>query len=207
LYHGRVKRRAWVLAAIVLAAFGALAVVIAILIGGTGGTPPLNAVPISPSVAAPPTAGRDSTGSLVSVPEGGRPALVTFLYAKCTTSCPLIAGEIGSALDAVGPGTAGKIDTVAISVDPVGDTAHEVNRFLSVHHLTGRMSYIIGSRSELAPLWEAWGIRAQPSDAIRSTHTALVVLVDRKGREVGTYAGAIPISVPALAADIRSLTG
>lgn len=201
------KRRAWVLAAIVAAAIGAFAVVVVIVANGSGGTPPLRAVPISPPVAAPPTAGRDSTGNLVSVPEGGRPALVTFLYAKCTTSCPLIAGEISAALDAVGPGTAGQIDTVAISVDPVGDTPREVNAFLAVHHLTGRMNYIIGSQATLQPLWQAWGIRAQPINAIRSTHTALVVLVDRQGREVGTYAGAIPISVPDLAADIRTLTG
>ena len=200
------KRRALVLGAIVVAAVGALAVVVVIVVSG-GGTPPLNAVPISPPVAAPPTTGRDSNGNLVTVPEGGRPALVTFLYAKCTTSCPLIAGELSSALDAVGQGAAGKIDVVAISVDPVGDTATRVNGFLSVHHLTGRMSYIIGSRADLAPLWSAWGVRAQPTDAIRSTHTALVVLIDKHGQEVGTYAGAIPISVPDLASDIRSLTG
>jgi protein SCO1/2 len=200
-------RRVWVLAAILVAAVCALAVVVVVLLNGTGGTPPLNAVPISPPVAAPPTAGRDSTGNLVSVPEGGRPALVTFLYAHCTTSCPLIAGEIAAALDAVGAGTAAKIDTVAISVDPVGDTPTAVNSFLAAHNLTGRMSYIIGSAADLAPIWQAWGIRAQPTSAIRSTHTALVVLVNRQGQEVGTYAGAIPISVPALAADVRSLVG
>jgi len=202
-----VRRRVWVLGAILAAAACALAVVVVILVNGTGGAPPLNAVPINPPVAAPPTAGRDSAGNLVSVPEGGRPALVTFLYAHCTTSCPLIAGEIAAALDEVGAATAAKLDTVAISVDPVGDTAAEVNGFLAVHNLAGRMSYIIGSRAELAPLWQAWGIRAQPTDAIRSTHTALVVLVDKQGQEVGTYAGAIPISVPALAADIRTLVG
>ena len=200
-------RRVWVLGAILVAAVCALAVVVVILVNGTGGTPPLNAVPISPPVAAPPTAGRDSTGNLVSVPEGGRPALVTFLYAHCTTSCPLIAGEIAAALDGVGAGTAAKIDTVAISVDPVGDTPTAVNSFLSAHHLTSRMSYIIGSRADLAPIWQAWGIRAQPTNAIRSTHTALVVLVNRQGQEVGSYAGAIPISVPGLAADVRSLVG
>jgi protein SCO1/2 len=190
-----------------VAAFGALAVVLVILVNGTGGAPPLNAVPINPPVAAPPTAGRDSAGNLVSVPEGGRPALVTFLYAHCTTSCPLIAGEISEALDEVGPGTASKIDTVAVSVDPVGDTAAAVNNFLAVHTLTGRMSYIIGSRAELLPIWQAWGIRAQKVGAIASTHTALVVLVDKQGQEVGSYAGAIPISVPALASDIRTLVG
>lgn len=200
-------RRVWVLSAILAAAVCALAVVIVILVNGTGGAPPLNAVPINPPVAAPATAGRDSAGNLVSVPEGGRPALVTFLYAHCTTSCPLIAGEIAAALDEVGTGTASKIDAVAISVDPTGDSAAAVNNFLAVHQLTGRMSYIIGSRADLEPLWQAWGIRAQPANAIASTHTALVVLVDKQGQEVGSYAGAIPISVPALAADIRTLVG
>lgn len=198
------NRRVWVLAAILAAAVFALAVVIVVRVNGSSGAPPLNAVPITPPVPAPLTAGRDSVGELVSVPEGGRPALVTFLYAHCTTSCPLIAGEISTALDQVGA-DASKIDVVAISVDPAGDTAAEVNRFLAVHRLTGRMSYIIGSRGVLAPLWQAWGIRAQPVNAISSNHTALIVLVDKQGREVGTYAGAIPISVPGLAADIRSL--
>jgi protein SCO1/2 len=155
-------------------------------------------------VPAPLTAGRDSVGDLVSVPEGGRPALVTFMYAHCTTSCPLIAGELSIALDQAGP-AASKIDVVAISVDPVGDTAAEVNRFLAAHKLTGRMSYIIGSRSVLSPIWQAWGIRAQPVNAIRSTHTALIVEIDKQGKEVGTYAGAIPLSVPGLTADIQSL--
>jgi protein SCO1/2 len=199
-----VHRRVGVFAAIVVAAVFALAVVIVIRVNGSGGAPPLNSVPISPPVPAPLTAGRDSVGDLVSVPEGGRPALVTFMYAHCTTSCPLIAGELSIALDQAGP-AASKIDVVAISVDPVGDTAAEVNRFLAAHKLTGRMSYIIGSRSVLSPIWQAWGIRAQPVNAIRSTHTALIVEIDKQGKEVGTYAGAIPLSVPGLTADIQSL--
>ena len=197
-------RRVGVFAAIVVAAVFALAVVIVIRVNGSGGAPPLNSVPISPPVPAPLTAGRDSVGDLVSVPEGGRPALVTFMYAHCTTSCPLIAGELSIALDQAGP-AASKIDVVAISVDPVGDTAAEVNRFLAAHKLTGRMSYIIGSRSVLSPIWQAWGIRAQPVNAIRSTHTALIVEIDKQGKEGGTYAGAIPLSVPGLTADIQSL--
>jgi protein SCO1/2 len=199
-----VHRRLWVLSAIVVAAVAALAVVVVVVITSGGGTPPLHAQALTPPVPAPATSGRDSTGSLVSVPEGGRPALVTFLYAHCTTSCPLIAGEVSIALDDVGA-LAQKIDVVAVSVDPSGDTAREVNAFLAVHNLTGRMNYIIGSRGDLAPIWQAWGIRAQPVNAIRSTHTALVVLVDKRGREVGTYAGAIPILPADLAADIRTL--
>lgn len=131
--------------------------------------------------------------------------MVTFLYAHCTTSCPLIAGEISIALNDVGTTAASGIDVVAISVDPRGDTATEVNHFLAVHDLTGRMSYVIGSRADLAPIWTAWDIRAQTPNAIASTHTARVVLVDKQGRQVGDYAGAIPILPAALAADIKTL--
>lgn len=198
------NRRVPVLGSIVVAAAAALAVVVVVVVNGTGGVPPLNAQPIDPPVPAPPTAGRDSRGDLVSVPEGGRPALVTFLYAHCTTSCPLIAGEIATALDEAGS-IANGIDVVAISVDPVGDTAAEVNRFLAAHDLTGRMSYIIGSRAQLAPVWASWDIRAQAPNAIRSTHTARVVLIDKQGQQVGNYAGAIPILPAALAADIKTL--
>jgi cytochrome oxidase Cu insertion factor (SCO1/SenC/PrrC family) len=113
-------------------------------------------------------------------------------------------GEISLALSEVG-NAATEIDVVAISVDPAGDTAAEVNRFSAVHDLTGRMSYIIGSRAKLARIWASWDTRAQMLNAIRSTHTAWVVLIDTPGREAGDYAGAIPTLPAALAADITTL--
>jgi protein SCO1/2 len=121
--------------------------------------------------------------------------------------CPLVAHEISVALDRVGPRVAGAIDVVAISVDPRGDTPAAVRAFLDRHRLTGRMRYIVGSRDDLSPLWSRWHVAAQQGPATASAHSARIVLVDREGRQVGSYAAALPIDIDGLAADIRALTG
>ncbi len=206
------SRRTLSLAAIVVVVVGLFAVGLAV--SGSNSNS-LHAIPINPPLPAPLTAGRDSTGQLVSVPEGDRPALVTFFYAHCLTTCPLVAGEIAAALDEVGPTTTSKIDVVAISVDPTGDTPAAVNQFLKVHDLTGRLEYIIGSRSELEPLWQAWNIRVQSGGQVwvpsmhmympQISHTALIVLINKQGQQVGTYAGSTPFAVSSLASDIQTL--
>jgi protein SCO1/2 len=189
-----------------LAAAAAAALVVAVVALG-GGEPRLNADPIDPPRPAPATAGRDSTGGRVAVPIAGRPALVTFLFTDCPDVCPLTAQEISAALDRVGPDVAGAIDVVAVSVDPRGDTPAAVRAFLQRHRLTGRMRYIVGSRAELSPLWSRWHVAAQQGPATASAHSARIVLVDRDGRQVGSYAAALPIDIDGLAADIRALTG
>jgi protein SCO1/2 len=200
----RRPRRALVVGALALAAVAALLVSLAAF-GGGGGVS-LNADPVEPARDAPLTAGRDANGEKVSVPEPGRPAIVTFLYTHCPDICPLTAQEISQALDQADV-TTDDIDVVAISVDPKGDTPAAVQAFLERHGLTGRMRYIVGSAADLRPLWKSWLIAAQPEGAINSIHSARVVLVDREGRQVGSYAAGLPIDVGDLAADIRSLAG
>jgi protein SCO1/2 len=149
--------------------------------------------------------GVDQDGDRVDVPVPDRPAIVTFLYTHCPDVCPLTAQEISSALDRVGDASR-RIDVVAVSVDPRGDTPGAVRRFLARHRLTGRMRYIVGSSAELEPLWRRWQIAAQQGAATTSVHSARVVLVDREGRQAGSYAASLPIDLDDLAADIRSLT-
>jgi protein SCO1/2 len=184
---------------------GALATLAALGLARSGGPAPrLNAEPVTPARAAPPTAGRDVDGTPVSVPRPGRPAVVTFLFANCPDVCPLVASEISRALDRLGPAAAG-LDVVAVSVDPRGDTPAAVRDFLRRHRLTGRMRYLIGSERELRPIWRAWYAAAQPARAPASVHTARIVLVDRTGRQVGAYSAGVPIPVEDLAADLRTL--
>ncbi len=158
-----------------------------------------------PARDAPLTQGRDSVGRPVSVPAPGRPAIVTFLYTRCPDICPLTAQEVSQALDRVGARQK-DIDVVAVSVDPKGDTPAAVRAFLAQHRLTGRMRYIIGSAATLRPLWKKWLIAAQPDGATASVHSARVVLVNRDGRQAGSYSAGLPIDVGDLAADIRTLT-
>jgi len=50
---------------------------------------------------------------------------------------------------------------IAVSVDPRGDTPKTVAKFLAQHEMTGRMQYLLGSASELARVWKAWGVGSE----------------------------------------------
>ena len=182
-----------------------LAVVVGIVASGgqAPGPPGLTQLPAPPT---PVTAGTGYDGARISVPRAGRPALVTFLFAECPDICPRTAREIAQALDAVGD-AAQEIDVVAVSVDPVGDTPEAVRAFLERHDLLGRMDYIVGTRKELAPLWRAWEVAAQPPGRAVSAHSARIVVIDDEGRQVGAYSAGIPIAVSDLSAQILELTG
>lgn len=201
------KSRLPILIAIVAAAVVAVAAVGVVFATRGDDAPQLHAVPYQTPLESPATRGRDSLGQPVSVPRDGRPAVVTFLFSHCPTVCPLVGSEIAAALDLLPAATQKDVDVVAISVDPRGDTRPAVTAFLEKHRLTGRMRYLVGTRAELEPLWRAWSIEAQPddADATQSMHTARVVLIDRKGRQLGSYPGGVPIKAQDLADDIAAL--
>jgi len=199
-----VRRRILILVPLVLAAVAA-AVVVALGVGGSSSSPELNANRIEPPVPAPRTEGTGADGAPVLVPREGRPALVTFLFTDCPTVCPLISEQIAAALDDLGD-DADDVDVVAVSVDPAGDTPARVRRYLRGHGLEGRMRYIVGSRADLQPLWDAWQISAQPpGQESLSLHSARIVVVDREGRQVGRFSGGLPIPPREIAADVRAV--
>ena len=59
----------------------------------------------------------------------GRPVIVTFMYSTCKDTCPLMADQIRGALDELGH----DVPTLAVSVDPAGDTPLNTKRFLARH--------------------------------------------------------------------------
>jgi protein SCO1/2 len=70
--------------------------------------------------------------------------LLTFSYDHCPDVCPLIIAKLHNALLKLGP-QARRLQIVAVSVDPKGDTPASIRAFLSAHEMTGRMEYLIGS--------------------------------------------------------------
>jgi protein SCO1 len=201
---GPQRRRRAPLIATTLAALAAAAVLLIAAHGGDTG-PSLNADPVTPARGAPLTAGTGYDGVAVSAPTPGRPALVTFLFTECPDICPFIAATIRQALERAG-GDADAVDIVAVSVDPEGDTPASVRAFLTKHGLRGRMDYIVGTRAQLTPLWRAWMVAAQPDGSDVSAHSARIVLVDRRGRQAGSYAAGIPVPIADLAEDLVSLS-
>lgn len=135
----------------------------------------------------------------------GRPYALTFLYTRCPDVCPLIALDIRAALERMGP-QANDIDVLAVSVDPEGDTPPAARRFLERLRLPSNVRYLLGSRAELSPVWDAYFAAPQiPGDPETSTHTAAVWLIGPEGRLRGKYSAGAPVPPEALAEDLSTL--
>jgi protein SCO1/2 len=106
----------------------------------------------------------------------GRPVIVTFLYTTCEDTCPTQAQQVKGALAQLGE----DVPAVAVAVDPPRDTPARARAFLSEQRLTGRMSFALGTRAELEPVWEGFAVQPQREDL---EHTGRFVLVDPNGRQ------------------------
>ena len=146
---------------------------------------------VKPPQPAPPLTLDNSLGEPVNIADyRGKAVLVTFIYDHCPDVCPLIVGNLHAAQNELG-GEADKLQIIAVSVDPKGDTPKTVKAFLEDHQMTGRMQYLIGTRPELEKVWSQWDIVAKDSpkrfdpDAVE--HSALVYGVSASGEMTTIY--------------------
>ena len=120
----------------------------------------------------------------------GKAVLVTFIYDHCPDICPLMVGNLHTAQAQLGP-EAQKLQIIAVSVDPRGDTPRTVTAFLREHRMTGRMEYLIGSRPQLEKVWRDWSILSKatptPNDPDLVEHSALVYGISASGRITTLY--------------------
>jgi protein SCO1 len=194
------------LALMVFASLAILAAAAVILLARPHETTPLGAAGFAGAVSPPDVPAqdftlRDETGRRVSLRDyRGQVVVLTFMYSTCQDTCPVTATTIRGALDDLGH----DVPTLAVSVDPAHDTPDTAEAFLVKRGLSaGRMHFLLGSRAQLAPIWHAYGIRAQGNGF---EHTARVLVIDRDGRQRVAF----PVDQLVdrdLAHDIRKLEG
>jgi protein SCO1/2 len=147
----------------------------------------------------------DARGGMISTAAlRGKPYAITFLYVHCPNICPLIGSEIHAALADLGPKAAG-MNVVGITVDPSGDTKSDVLQWLALHQEPSNFHYLIGSTSQLRPVWNAYHVAPQIAGDPDSSHTALIWLVSRQGRLQALISAGVAINVGNLAHDFRVL--
>ena len=157
--------------------------------GGGAVAAPSTVGTLTPVKAAPATTLRNYLGQSVSLSQyRGKAVFVTFLYTHCPDVCPLIASNLHATQAALGAEN-GKVQMLAISVDPTGDTPASVAAFLKVHRLLGRMQYLIGSAAQLSRVWSAWNVGSARDAGSPElvNHTALVYGISGKGDVMTIY--------------------
>jgi protein SCO1/2 len=141
---------------------------------------------------------RDQDGRQVAAAGSrGRVTMVTFLYTTCRDTCPITARQIAAAMSELGH----PVPALAVSVDPAHDTPELARRFVARAGLTGRMRFLLGSASELQPVWRAFGVAPERRGA---EHTAALVLLDRRGRQRIGF-GIDGLTAAGIAHDVRAL--
>jgi protein SCO1/2 len=129
----------------------------------------------------------DADGRRVTLAgQRGRYVLVTFLYTHCPDVCPLIASNLNAALRALGPSRK-NVRVLAVSVDPVGDTARAVRAYEKRMHLVPQFRYLIGTRVELRKVWVRWSVLSVERNAGIVDHVAYTALIDTAGKERVLY--------------------
>ena len=159
--------------------------------GPTSSVPNYYGVADIPPKPAPALALRDSLGHSVNLNQfRGKAVMVTFIYDHCPDICPLMIGNLHTAQAQLGP-EAKRLQIIAVSVDPRGDTPRTVRAFLQEHRMTGRMEYLLGSRRRLEKVWRAWDIGAKPSPESASPdtieHSELVYGISASGKITTFY--------------------
>jgi protein SCO1/2 len=167
------------LAAMVVATIGARSGGAGVAAGPAPGvlapTSPFAGSVVPPGVRTPDLALRDQDGRLVDLRRlRGRPWVVTFLYSRCDESCPPQAQQIKGALDDLGH----DVPVIGISVKPEEDTPASAREFLQEVRMTGRMSFLLGSRPELRRAWKGFAIQPQTRSV---EHQSRIALIDRDG--------------------------
>jgi protein SCO1/2 len=150
--------------------------------GFAGGT-------LRPARAAPPIALRDQFGRRTTLAQfRGKAVLVTFLYTHCPDVCPLIVGHLRAAQYALGA-QARRLQILAVSVDPKGDTPQAVRRFLRAQDMTSHMRWLTGTRAQLERTWKAWGVGVvrDPTNPELVEHSAPMFGISATGKRLTIY--------------------
>ncbi len=130
----------------------------------------------------------DQNGKKVSLAQfKGRPVVLTFLYTHCPDQCPLTAERLHSSMVTLGS-DASKVGVVAVSTDPKGDTQQAAQKFTLQHSMQDYWHYLIGTESELTPVWTAYNVYAQGQQQ-SVDHTLAIYIIDKQGHERSYFGG------------------
>jgi protein SCO1 len=150
------------------------------------GQPVSKRAPIPAGTVAANFSLRDARGAHVSLAgERGKVVLLTFLYTHCVDVCPGIAHDLNDVLRRLGRDRR-DARVIAVSVDPKFDTPAAVRNFEATYRLLPQFRYLVGSRSELRPVWQAYNVLVVPRSSDLFGHSTPIYLVD--GRGVPRYA-------------------
>ena len=120
----------------------------------------------------------------------GSVAAVTFIYATCRDSCPLLTSKMVRIQRRLGKDFGERVRFVAITVDPGVDTPEVLRGYAASFGADGRgWAFLTGSQADIQRVVREFGAFARKNAAGDVDHLYLTSLVDRSGKLRVQYLG------------------
>jgi protein SCO1/2 len=85
-----------------------------------------------------------------------RPALISFIYTRCTTTCPLVGATVATVTEKL-EADAAKLAIVSITVDPDYDTPDRLSDWRKLHGDMPQWTLLTGAKRDINQLLRALG--------------------------------------------------
>jgi len=120
----------------------------------------------------------------------GKVVAVTFIYASCTDTCPLLTAKMAGLQAVLGADFGPKVFFLSITVDPERDTPAVLQRYAQAHgaNLAG-WAFLTGTPAEIRQVARRYGIYSRKTARGDVDHTFLTSLVDQSGTLRVQYLG------------------
>ena len=112
----------------------------------------------------------------------GRVLAITFIFASCTDTCPLLTAKMAGIQNRLGSDFGSKVYFISITVDPERDTPKVLKRYAEAHktNATG-WAFLTGTQAEIRDVAKRYGIYHKKTPRGDVDHTFLTSLVDPQG--------------------------
>jgi len=135
----------------------------------------------------------------------GKVVAVTFIYATCTDTCPLLTSKLAGIQRRLGKDRAANAAFVAITVDPDRDTPTVLRNYAQAQGAdVPGWAFLTGTPAEIQDVVRRYGVFARKTARGDVDHTFLTSLVDAKGALRVQYMG-VRFDPDEMLRDLRAL--
>lgn len=148
----------------------------------------------------------DQDGRRVALKElRGKVLAVTFIFASCTDTCPLLTAKMANVQDRLGGEFGPDVHFVSITVDPERDRPAVLRRYAEAYHANpAGWSFLTGTPAEIRDVAGRYGVVYKKTPRGDVDHTFLTSLIDRGGTLRVQYMG-VRFDPDELLHDLQSL--
>ncbi|HEY2920502.1 MAG TPA: SCO family protein [Candidatus Binatia bacterium] len=137
----------------------------------------------------------------------GKVLAVTFIFASCADTCPLLTAKMAGIQDRLGSAFGEKVYFVSITVDPERDTPDVLKRYADAHKANpAGWAFLTGAPAEIRDVAKRYGIYSKKTSRGDVDHTFLTSLVDQSGTLRVQYMG-VQFNPDEMLRDLQSLIG